>query len=142
TTELMAEGCRRLSEQQRMTTSVRLQVGAVGQRALDLAEHVARARLRARQPLDAQVTGGVEQRRFHGVKTTLSASPRRYSSTPSATPSSGGTPAGGALDVHPRGGGRVELGEKSAPRLERLGGRRRGADDVQLTAIHRVERER
>ena len=75
--ELVTEAGGRLREQQRMTTPVGLHVGAIRERDLDLDEHVARAGLRARHLLDAQVTGCVEQRRFHGVKTTLSASPRR-----------------------------------------------------------------
>ena len=75
--ELVAEARGRLREQQRMAAPVRLQVGAVGERDLDLDEHVARPRLGTRHLLDPQVAGRVEQRRLHGVKTTLSASPRR-----------------------------------------------------------------
>ena len=60
-----------------MPAPERLQVGAVGERDLDLHEHVARPGLRPRHVLDPQVAGRVQQRRLHGVKTTFSASPRR-----------------------------------------------------------------
>ena len=77
TAELVPERRRRLARQQRVPAPVRLQVGAVGERHLDLHEHVARARLRPRHLLDPQITGRVETRCLHGVKTTFSASPRR-----------------------------------------------------------------
>src|SRR6476620_8943330 len=78
-----------------MPAPERLQVGAVGERDLDLHEHVAGAGLRLRHLLDPKVTGRVQPRRLHGVKTTLSASPRRYSSTPSTKRSSGSVVTGG-----------------------------------------------
>jgi hypothetical protein len=71
------ERARRLAEEQRMPTPERLQVGAVGERDLDLDEHVARSRLRIRDLLDAYVSRRMEAGRPHGVKTTLSASPLR-----------------------------------------------------------------
>ena len=58
-----------------MAAPERLQVGAVGQRDLDLDEHVARAGLRTRHLLEPQVPGAVEAQRSHGVKTTFSAAP-------------------------------------------------------------------
>ena len=58
-------------EQQRMPAPERLQVGAVGERDLDLHEHVAASRLRIGHVLDAQVAGPVEARGSHGVNTTL-----------------------------------------------------------------------
>ena len=48
----------------RMAAPIRLQVGAVGERELDLHEHVPRPRLGLRNVLDAQVAGRVEQRRL------------------------------------------------------------------------------
>ena len=60
-----------------MAAAERLQVGAVGERDLDLDEHVARAGLGARHVLQPQVAGPVEAQRLHGVKTTLSARPER-----------------------------------------------------------------
>ena len=60
-----------------MAAAVRLEVGAVGERDLDLDEHVALARLRPWHVLDPDVAGPVEEDRFHGVKTTLSARPER-----------------------------------------------------------------
>ena len=77
TAELVPERRRRLARQQRMPAPVRLQIGSVGERHLDLHEHVARAGLRPRHLLDPEIAGRVETGRLHGVKTTLSASPRR-----------------------------------------------------------------
>ena len=54
-----------------------LQVGAVGERDLDLDEHVARARLGAGNLLEPQVARAVEAQGPHGVKTTFSARPLR-----------------------------------------------------------------
>jgi hypothetical protein len=76
-TELVPVRRGRLGHQQGMAAPIRLQVGAVGQCDLDLDEHVARARLGTRDLCDPQIAGGIEQRRLHGVKTTLSVSPRR-----------------------------------------------------------------
>ncbi len=53
-----------------------LGIGAVGERDLDLDEHVARAGLGLRHLLEAQFAGAVEEERLHGRKTTLSASRR------------------------------------------------------------------
>src|SRR2546423_3096214 len=72
-----------------------LQVGRIGERALDLHEHVARPGLGARQLLDAEIAGSVEHRRPQGVKAPLSASPCRYSSTPSSKRSSARCVTGG-----------------------------------------------
>ena len=60
-----------------MAAAVRLQVGAVGERDLDLDEHLPGLGLRPRQVLDAQVAWRVEADRLHGVKTTLNAPPLR-----------------------------------------------------------------
>ena len=60
-----------------MAAPERLQVGAVGERDLDLDEHVARPRLGVRHLLEPQVAGAVEAERPHGVNTTLSAPPER-----------------------------------------------------------------
>src|SRR5262245_26628409 len=87
--ELVTERGRRLLRQQRVPSPECLQVGAVGERELDLHEHVARPGLGPRNVLDAQVTGAVEPRCPHGTKTTFRASPRRYRSTPSTKRSSG-----------------------------------------------------
>ena len=59
-----------------------LQVGAVGQRDLDLHQHVAGSRLRTWNLFEPEITRGVEAQRSHGVKTTFSAAPDRYSSRP------------------------------------------------------------
>src|SRR5207244_204503 len=75
--KLVTEGRRRLARQQRVAAAKGLLVGAVGERHLDLHEHVAWAGLGSRHVLDPQVAGGVQERRLHGVKTTLSTSPRR-----------------------------------------------------------------
>ena len=60
-----------------MTPVERLRVGAVGERDLDLDEHVAGPRLGPGDVLEPDVAGPVEDQRPHGVKTTFSASPRR-----------------------------------------------------------------
>ena len=60
-----------------MAAPERLQVGAVGERDLDLHEHVARPRLGVWHVLEPQVAGTVEAERLHGVNTTLSAPPER-----------------------------------------------------------------
>ena len=56
-----------------MAAPERLQVGAVGERHLDLHEHVARAGPRVGHVLEAEVAGAVEARRPHGTNTTFSA---------------------------------------------------------------------
>ena len=93
--ELVSERRRRLGEQQRVAAAERLQVGAVGERDLDLHEDVARAGLRVGHLLDAQVARRVEPRRPHGRKTTFSASRRRNRSSPSANRASGSTVGSG-----------------------------------------------
>ena len=60
-----------------MAAAESLQVGAVGERDLDLHEHVAGAGLGTRHLLQPQVAGAVEEERSHGVKTTFSARPER-----------------------------------------------------------------
>ena len=82
--ELVPERARQLAEQHGVAAAERLQVGAVGERDLDPDEHVAGAGLGPRHLLQPQVAGAVEEQSPHGVKTTLSARPERYSSTPSA----------------------------------------------------------
>ena len=77
TAELVPERCRRLLRQQWVPAPVRLQVGAVGERHLDLHEDVPRAGLRPRHILDPEIIRPVETRCLHGVKTTFNASPRR-----------------------------------------------------------------
>ena len=57
-----------------MAAAEGLRVRPVGERDLDLDEHVARARLRLRHVLDPQVAGAVEAEGPHGVKTTFTAS--------------------------------------------------------------------
>src|SRR5207253_428177 len=78
--ELVAEGGRRLREQQRMAPAERLQIGAVRERDLDLHEHVALAGHWIRHLLDAEISGRVEARRPHGTKTTFNTARRRKSS--------------------------------------------------------------
>ena len=59
-----------------MAAPERLQIGAVGERDLDLDEHVARAGLRVAGPPRARRSPGPWKRsRSHGVKTTFSAAP-------------------------------------------------------------------
>ena len=60
-----------------MTAAVRLEVGAVGQRDLDLEENVSVAGDRLGDVLEAEVAGAVEAQCPHGAKTTLRASRRR-----------------------------------------------------------------
>ena len=60
-----------------MAALERFRVGAVGERDLDLDEHVAGAGLRIGNVLEPQVARPVEDERLHGVKTTFSASPLR-----------------------------------------------------------------
>ena len=79
-----------------MAAPIRLQVGAVGERHLDLDEHVAGGLwLGPWHVLDAEVAGAVEDERPHGTKTTLSASPFRNSASPSSKRSSGSTVGAG-----------------------------------------------
>src|SRR2546422_964533 len=58
--ELVPEARRRLPQEQWMPSPVGLQVGAVGERDLDLHEHLPRARFRPGQLLNAQVARGVQ----------------------------------------------------------------------------------
>ena len=73
----MPEGRGRLTQQDRMAAAIGLQIRAVGQRELDLHEHLAGRRLRTRHVFDAQVARRVQPRRLHGVNTTFSAAPLR-----------------------------------------------------------------
>src|SRR5207248_9725668 len=75
--QLVAERRRRLAEQERMAAAERLQVGAVGECDLDAHEHLARCRNGVVDLLDPYVARPVPAQGPHGVKTTLSASPRR-----------------------------------------------------------------
>ena len=75
--ELVTERARELAEQDGVAAPEGLQVGAVGQRHLDLDEHVAGAGLRTRDLFEPQIPDAVEAQRSHGVKTTFSAPPER-----------------------------------------------------------------
>ena len=75
--ELVTERARRRAEQHRVSPVVRLRVGAVGERDLDLDEHVAGPRLGPGDVLEPDVARPVEDQCLHGVKTTFRASPRR-----------------------------------------------------------------
>ena len=74
-----------------MPAAVGLEVGAVGERDLDLEEDVSLAGHGVGHVLEPQVAGRMEPERPHGVKTTFSASRRRKRSSPSAKRSSGST---------------------------------------------------
>src|SRR4029077_14128902 len=89
--ELMPEGGGQLRQQQRMPAAERLEVGAVGQRALDLHEDVPASRLGIGNLLNAQVARPVVARSLHGVNTTFSARRDVKSSSPSANRSRGST---------------------------------------------------
>ena len=65
--ELVPEGARQALEQARVAASVRLQIGAVGERDLDLNEHVAGAELRARHLLEPQIARPVERTARTGI---------------------------------------------------------------------------
>ena len=93
--ELVPEPRRRFPCEQRMSAAERLEVGAVGERDLDLDEDVARPCLGPRHLLDAKVARRVQERRPHGTNATLRTSPRRYSSSPSSNRSSGSRVTGG-----------------------------------------------
>ena len=90
--DLVPERARQLAEQHGVSAAVGLEIGAVGQRDLDLEEDVAVARNRVgRRPrAEGRRAHGADERP-HGVKTTFSASRRRKSSSPSANRSSGST---------------------------------------------------
>ena len=75
--ELVPERRRCLSEEDRVPAPVGLQIGAVGQRDLDLHEHLPGRGLRLRDVLDAQVARRVQVGGLHGANTTFKASPRR-----------------------------------------------------------------
>ena len=60
-----------------MTAAERLEVGRVGERDLDLHEHVAGARLGPLDLLDSQVARAVQPRGLHGANATFSAAPER-----------------------------------------------------------------
>ena len=65
--ELVAEGARRLAEQDGVAAAERLEIGAVGERDLDQDEHVAlrRPATGSGTLLDAQVARAVEAQRLH-----------------------------------------------------------------------------
>ena len=73
----MPERARQLTQQHGVAAPECLQVGAVGERDLDLHEHVAGAGLGGGDVLQPEVAGPVEAERPHGVKTTFSARPER-----------------------------------------------------------------
>src|SRR4029079_2667850 len=93
--DLVSEGARQLAEENRVAAPVRLEVGAVGQRDLDLEEDLTVAGHRIRDVLEPEVARAVQDQRPHVVKTTFVASRRRYSSSPSAKRSSGSTVGSG-----------------------------------------------
>ena len=98
-----------------MAAAVRLQVGPVRERDLDLDEHVAGAGLGAGNVLEPEVARAVEDERSHGVKTTFRARRSRWSSSPSVE----------ALERKDDRLREVELGQELHGRLEMA--RRRGA---------------
>ena len=75
--DLVPEGARQLAEEDRVAAPVRLEVGAVGQRDLDLEEDLAVAGHRVRDVLEPEVARAVQDQRPHVVKTTFVASRRR-----------------------------------------------------------------
>ena len=94
-------------EQHGVAAPERLQVGAVGERHLDLHEHVAVGlRLGPRHVLEPEVARAVEDERPHGVEDDLERLDRlRKSCSPSSKRSSGSTV----------GSGSVELGQQLPP---------------------------
>ena len=60
-----------------MSAAICLEIGAVGQRDLDLKQDVAVVRNRVRDLLEAKVARGMEDQCPHAVKTTFAASRRR-----------------------------------------------------------------
>ena len=113
--ELVPERARRRPEQHGVAAAERLQVGAVGERDLDLHEHVAVVRrLGPRDVLESQVAGAVEDEgshacgdrlqpapgfSAHGTSTTLSAAPSRCSANPSSNRANGSTVGSGTSSV-------------------------------------------
>ena len=93
--DLVPERARRRAEQHGVPAAVRLEVGAVRERDVDLQQHVAVSRARLGDVLETEIPGPVQPQRSHGVKTTFSASRRRKSSSPSANRSSGRTTGSG-----------------------------------------------
>ncbi len=93
--ELVPEERGQLREQQGVSATERLEIGAVGERNVDLDEDVARAGPWIGHVLDAQVARPVEARCPHGTNTTFSASRRRNRSTPSTKRASGRTTGSG-----------------------------------------------
>jgi hypothetical protein len=89
--DLVPERARQRAEQHRMPAAVRLEVGPVGQRDLDLQQDVSFSGNRVRDVLEPEVAGAVQDQRPHETKTTFAASRRRYSSRPSANRASGST---------------------------------------------------
>ena len=86
---LVAEGAGRRAEQDGVAPAVCLEIGPIGERDLDLQQHIALAGCRVGHVLQAEVAGAVQPKRPHGVKTTLRASRRRNSSSPSEKRSRG-----------------------------------------------------
>jgi hypothetical protein len=72
--ELVPERAGDIRQQERVAAAEGLRVGAVGERDLDLDEHVAGPRHGLRHLLHPQVAGAVVAEGPHGVKTTLTAS--------------------------------------------------------------------
>ncbi len=114
-----------------MPAPVRLQVGAVGERDLDLHEHVARAGPRVGDVLEAQVAGAVEARALTGR-------------TPPSAPPGGETgraprrTARAAARAAPAGRARAAATPLRASR----GRRRARADDGQLPPVDRLRGQR
>ncbi len=145
--ELVPERARRRPEQHGVAAPERLQVGAVGERHLDLHEHVALGLgLGPRHVLEPQVAGPVEdegphrvgtpgawlraRRRSpaaHGTSTTFSARPSRCSASASSNRSSGSTVGSGSSSV----------GRSATASLHVRRRRRPRPDDRQLPPVHR-----
>ena len=130
--ELVPERRRRFAQQDRMPAAVRLQIRAVGQRDLDLHEHLAGPGLGLRHVLDAQVARRVQPRRLHGVNTTFSAVAAAVQVDSFAEP----------LERQDRHLGQNERRQELDRGVERRRRRRARADDTQLLPIDRVERRR
>ena len=91
------------AEQDRVPTAVRLQVGAVGERHLDLEEHLALGRSRLGHVLEPQVAGAVEDERAHRPHR---AAPRRLDCERRRTSSTSGYALGGVREHVPPSAGR------------------------------------
>ena len=130
--ELVPERARELVEEQWVPAPEGLEVGSVGERDLDLDEHVAGAWLRPRHFLEPQIAGAVEPKRPHGVKTTLSA---RAAAIQLETLRE-------ALEREHGRHGKLELREQRGGLAHRGRSRRAGADERELAPVDLVEVDR